>query len=112
MTDLLLLCILSGLKPDVEKQLENQLFSLVGILLRVAFVILGVALCVGWAIVYPGPTVGLLVIFALFSIIAVLRQKYVNHRSPSSPRPIQPPANKDLELEANGHTVLFNRLMR
>ena len=112
MTDLLLLCILSALKPDVEKQLENQLFSLVGILLRVAFVILGVALCVGWAIVYPGPAVSLVIILALFSLIAVLRQKYVDRRAPSSPKPTQPPANKDLELEANGHTVLFNRLMR
>ena len=39
MTDLLLLCIFSALKPD----LENQLFSLVGVLLRVVFVILVVA---------------------------------------------------------------------
>ena len=112
MTNLLLLWILSALKPDLEKQLENQLFSLVGILLRVVFVLLVVALCVGWAIVYPGPTVSLVVIFALFSIIAVLRQKYVDRRTPSSPEPARPPANKDLELEANGHTVLFNRLMR
>lgn len=112
MTDLLLLCILSALKPDLEKQLENQLLSLVGVLLRVAFVVLVVALCVGLAIVYPGPAVSLVIILALFSLIAVLRQKYINRRAPSSPKPTQPPANKDLELEANGHTVLFNRLMR
>ena len=54
----------------------------------------------------------LVIILALFSLIAVLRQKYLHRRAPSSPNPIQPPANKDLELEANGHTVLFNRLMR
>jgi hypothetical protein len=108
MTDLLLLCILSALKPGVE----NQLFSLVGVLLRVAFVILVVALCVGWAIIYPGPAVSLVIILALFSLIAVLRQKYVDRRAPSGPKPTQPPANKDLALEADGHTVLFNRLMR
>jgi hypothetical protein len=110
MTNLLLLWILSALKPDLEKQLENQLFSLAGILLRAAFVLLIVALCIGSAIVYPGPTVSLVVIFALFSTIAVLRQRYVDRRAP--PEPPRPPANKDLELEANGHTVLFNRLMR
>ena len=103
----MLLCILSALKPD----LENQLFSLVGVLLRVVFVILVVAVCVGWAVIYPGPTAGLLVIFALFSTFAVLRQKYVDRRAPGSPESTRPPANKDLEFEANGHTVLFNRLM-
>ena len=75
MTDFLLLCILSALKPDLEKQLENQLFSLVGVLLRVAFVVLVVALCGGLAIVYPGPAVSLVIILALFSLLAVLRQK-------------------------------------
>ena len=73
--------------------------------------VLAVALCVGLAIVYPGPAVSLVIILALFSLVAVLRQKYVDRRAPSSPKPTQP-ANKDLELEANGHTVLFNRLMR
>jgi hypothetical protein len=76
------------------------------------FVLLVVALCVGFAIVYSGSAVGLVVIFGLFSSIAVLRQKYVDGRAPSSPEPIRPPVNKDLVSEANGHTVLFNRLMR
>ena len=94
MTDLLLLCILSGLKPDVEKQLENQLFSLVGVLLRVVFVVLVVALCVGLAIVYPGPAVGLVIILAPSRSLRCCSRNTSTVLGRAALNPLNPPQTK------------------